>query len=59
MTQLNKFDDLYERFLSLGTNMTQPNKFRYLNDRFASLRTGMTHPNKLRDRLWTLLKNKR
>ncbi|OQU83439.1 hypothetical protein SORBI_3005G114800 [Sorghum bicolor] len=27
MTQLNKFEDLYERFLSLGTRMTQPNKF--------------------------------
>jgi hypothetical protein len=54
MTQLNKFEDLYGRFLSLGTRMTQPNKFRYLNGHFASLRTVMTHPNKFKDSWWTL-----
>ena len=43
MTQLNKFEDLYKRFLSLGTKMTQLNKFGYLSDRFVSLGTGMTH----------------
>jgi len=53
MTQLNKFEDLYGRFSSLGTSMTQPNKFSYLNSRFASLWTEMTHPNKFRD--FTLL----
>ena len=52
---LNKFEDLYGRFLSLGTRLTQPNKFRYLNNRFVSLRTVMTHPNKFRDWWWTLL----
>jgi hypothetical protein len=39
MKQLNKFEDLYERFLSLETRMTQPNKFKYLNDHFVSLGT--------------------
>jgi hypothetical protein len=50
----NKFEDLYERFLSLGTRVTQSNKFRYLNNclfsRFASLGTEMTHPYKFSDR---------
>ena len=32
MTQLNKFEDLNDRFASLGTGMTQPNKFRDRDD---------------------------
>jgi hypothetical protein len=28
MTQLNKFEDIYGRFSSLGSGMTLPNKFR-------------------------------
>ena len=53
MTQLNKFEDLNGRFLSLEIGMTQPNKFENLNDRFASLGIGMTQPNKFKG--WTLL----
>jgi len=44
VTQLNKFEDLYERYISLRIRMTQPNKFRYLNGHFTSLETGMTYP---------------
>ena len=44
---MNKFDDLYGRFLSLETRMTQSNKFRY---RFASLGTEMTQANKFSNR---------
>ena len=42
MTQPNKFDDLNNRFTSLGTGMTQWNKFEDLNGRFMSLGAGMT-----------------
>ena len=55
MIQSNKFEDLNERFTSLGTGMTQMNKFEDLNGRFASLGTGMTHRYKFRDRWCTLL----
>ena len=34
MTQPNKFEDLNDRFTSLGTGMTQSNKFR---DRWCTL----------------------
>ena len=34
MTEPNKFEDLNDRFMSLGTGMTQSNKFR---DRWCTL----------------------
>ena len=46
MTQLNKFENLNDWFLSLGIGMIQPNKFEDLNDQFASLGIGMAQPNK-------------
>jgi hypothetical protein len=52
---LDKFEDLNERFESLGTRMTHTNKFEDLNGRFASLGIGMTQTNKFEDHQWTLL----
>jgi len=57
MIQPNKFEDINERFESLGTGMTQMNKFEDLNGQFTSLGTEMTQWYKFRDRWYTLLYN--